>query len=255
MPAPCRQASNRKETRTMKLRNKFRTAALCLTAAALAALPVTASAATCRTASWWHCSDDARPMLWRYCNSYTCMYAPSGFCSLPQTQTPICGGAQQEEPQAGPQDQQQNIQQNEQQNQQGTQQNTGSASQVQEILALVNQERAAFGLKALTLHEGARSVAQLKAEDMAENGYFSHTSPTYGSAFDMLSERGIAYTSAGENIAAGQKTAAAVMNSWMNSSGHRANILNSQYTSLGVGYAVSAGGKPYWVQVFLTERR
>lgn len=248
----------------MKLRNKFRTAVLCFTAAALAALPVTASAATCRTASWWHCSDDARPMLWRYCNSYTCTYAPSGSCSLPQTQTPACGsGAQQEEPQAGPQDQQQNSQQNEQQNQQGSlqdnlqqnsQQNTGSSSQAQEILALVNQERAASGLKALTLHEGAQAVARLKAEDMAENGYFSHTSPTYGSAFDMLSARGIAYTSAGENIAAGQKTASSVMNSWMNSSGHRANILGSQYTSMGVGYAVSASGKPYWVQVFLAER-
>lgn len=224
----------------MKLSKKFRTAVLCFTAAALAALPVTASAATCRTASWWHCSDDARPMLWRYCNSYTCMYDPSGSCSLPQTQTPACGsGAQQEEPQAGPQDQQQN---------------TGSSSQAQEILALVNQERAASGLKALTLHEGAQAVARLKAEDMAENGYFSHTSPTYGSAFDMLSARGIAYTSAGENIAAGQKTASSVMNSWMNSSGHRANILGSQYTSMGVGYAVSASGKPYWVQVFLAER-
>ena len=220
----------------MKLRNKFRTAVLCFTAAALAALPVTASAATCRTASWWHCSDDARPMLWRYCNSYTCTYAPSGSCSLPQTQTPACGsGAQQEEPQAGPQDQQQN---------------TGSSSQAQEILALVNQERAASGLKALTLHEGAQAVARLKAEDMAENGYFSHTSPTYGSAFDMLSARGIAYTSAGENIAAGQKTASSVMNSWMNSSGHRTNILNANFTHIGVGY-VSGGN--YWTQMFLAK--
>ena len=83
---------------------------------------------------------------------------------------------------------------------------------------------------------------------MAENGYFSHTSPTYGSAFDMLSARGIAYTSAGENIAAGQKTASSVMNSWMNSSGHRANILNASYTQIGVGYVAQGN---YWTQMFI----
>ena len=96
----------------------------------------------------------------------------------------------------------------------------------------------------------AALLAQMKAEDMAENGYFSHTSPTYGSAFDMMNQYGFSYRTAGENIAKGQKTASSVMSAWMNSQGHRANILGSGYTKLGVGYAVDSGGTAYWVQMF-----
>ena len=119
------------------------------------------------------------------------------------------------------------------------------------ILSLVNKERTSRGLKALEGDDSLNKVAQLKAEDMAENGYFSHTSPTYGSAFDMLKAHNIKQKTAGENIAYGQKTAQTVMNGWMNSSGHRANILKSSYTKLGVGYAVSKNGTPYWVQIFI----
>ncbi len=81
---------------------------------------------------------------------------------------------------------------------------------------------------------------------MDVNGYFSHTSPTYGSPFDMMRSYGVTYRYAGENIASGQRTAAQVMNDWMNSSGHRANILNQNFTKIGVGYV---NGK--WVQMFI----
>lgn len=134
----------------------------------------------------------------------------------------------------------------------GTKPETGTqqAGQKAQVVSLVNKERAAAGLKSLTSDSQIAAVAQKKAEDMAKNGYFSHTSPTYGSAFDMLKAAGISYRSAGENIAKGQKTAQVVMNGWMNSSGHRANILSSSYTKIGVGYAVDAKGTPYWVQIF-----
>ena len=88
-------------------------------------------------------------------------------------------------------------------------------------------------------------------EDMMKNGYFSHTSPTYGSPFEMMKTFGITYKSAGENIAKGQKTPAAVMNGWMNSSGHRANILNASYEQIGVGFCKDSSGVTYWVQMFI----
>lgn len=125
------------------------------------------------------------------------------------------------------------------------------SSKAGQVLVLVNKERTLRGLTALKGDSALNRVAQLKAEDMAKKGYFSHTSPTYGSAFDMLKSHNIKYKTAGENIAYGQKTAQTVMNGWMNSSGHRANILKSSYTKLGVGYAVSSNGTPYWVQIFV----
>lgn len=120
-----------------------------------------------------------------------------------------------------------------------------------EVFSLINSERASNGLSALSYSAEAAAVAQAKAEDMAANNYFSHTSPTYGSAFDMLKSAGISYSSAGENIAKGQKSPSAVMNSWMNSSGHRANILSSSYGLVGVGCAADSSGTLYWVQVFI----
>ena len=123
--------------------------------------------------------------------------------------------------------------------------------QANKVLNLVNQERTKAGLSRLTLNSKLSSVAQMKAEDMAKNRYFSHNSPTYGSAFDMMKDYGISYMTAGENIAKGQKSAEAVMNAWMNSQGHRANILRDRYTELGVGYAVDENGTTYWVQMFI----
>lgn len=126
----------------------------------------------------------------------------------------------------------------------------GQSSMTSQVVSLVNSERAAQGLMALQKDSRLAALAQQKAEDMAKNQYFSHTSPTYGSAFDMLKAAGYSYKTAGENIAMGQKSAASVMDGWMHSSGHRANILHTSYEKIGVGYAVSADGMPYWVQIF-----
>lgn len=126
-----------------------------------------------------------------------------------------------------------------------------AASEAQQVTQLVNKERAAAGLASLTLDASLSKVAQAKAEDMAKNGYFSHTSPTYGSPFDMMKSFGVKYSAAGENIAKGQRSAESVMNAWMNSSGHRANILSSNYDKIGVGYTTDAQGNTYWVQMFI----
>ncbi len=122
------------------------------------------------------------------------------------------------------------------------------AANENKVLELVNAERAKQGLKALQMDESLRNVARLKSQDMSKNKYFSHTSPTYGSPFDMLKKFGVSYKSAGENIAQGYKTPEAVVTGWMNSSGHRANILNAKFTHLGVGYEASGN---YWTQTFI----
>ena len=131
---------------------------------------------------------------------------------------------------------------------------TGTVSSVnsmeKQVASLTNSERKAAGLGNLTLDSQLSKLARMKAEDMAKKGYFSHTSPTYGSAFDMMKKYGVSYRTAGENIAKGQKTPEAVMKGWMNSSGHRANILSSAYTHIGVGYAKDSKGNTYWVQIF-----
>ncbi len=116
------------------------------------------------------------------------------------------------------------------------------------VVRLVNEIRKENGLKELTYDWQLSRVARIKSEDMRDNKYFSHTSPTYGSPFQMMKSFGITYRSAGENIARGQATPQAVVNAWMNSSGHRANILNSSFTHIGVGYASSGR---YWTQMFI----
>ncbi|MDF3002922.1 MAG: serine protease [Bacillota bacterium] len=121
----------------------------------------------------------------------------------------------------------------------------------QQVVDLVNKERAAAGLSALKVNTKLASVAETKAEDLRDKNYFSHTSPTYGSPFDMMKQFGITYTAAGENIAKGQKNPSSVMDGWMNSEGHRANILNSSYTEIGVGYVTDSNGNTYWVQMFI----
>ncbi|MGG4341953.1 CAP domain-containing protein [Paenibacillus lautus] len=117
-----------------------------------------------------------------------------------------------------------------------------------EVVTLVNKERANAGLKPLTVHAKLTTVALDKAKDMSDNNYFSHTSPTHGSPFDMMKAYGISYGYAGENIAKGQRTPQEVMNSWMNSQGHRENILSPNFTKIGVGYY-----NGYWVQEFISE--
>lgn len=120
-----------------------------------------------------------------------------------------------------------------------------------EVVRLVNVERAKNGLAALSIDATITKTATLKSQDMAKNNYFSHTSPTYGSPFDLMKQYGVSYRTAGENIAMGQTSPAQVMNGWMNSPGHRANILNSSYTKIGVGVAQNANGTYYWTQHFI----
>ena len=117
-----------------------------------------------------------------------------------------------------------------------------------EVIRLVNEIRAQNGLKPLTANWELSRVARYKSQDMVDNRYFSHTSPVYGSPFQMIRNFGLSFRSAGENIAYGQRTPQAVVNAWMNSSGHRANILNASYTQIGVGYVANGH---YWTQMFI----
>lgn len=117
-----------------------------------------------------------------------------------------------------------------------------------QVVELVNVQRARNGLQPLSLDAGLCRFARVKSQDMHDNRYFDHTSPTYGSPFDMMRQFGITYASAGENIAMGYSTPEAVVNAWMNSSGHRANILSAKYTTLGVGFVPDGG---YWTQWFI----
>src|SRR4051794_30460673 len=125
--------------------------------------------------------------------------------------------------------------------------NTLSAYE-QRVVDLTNQERAKSRLPALKVDLTLSKMAHEKSRDMSANGYFSHTSPTYGSPFDMMKKYGITYRSAGENIAMGQRTPEEVVKGWMNSEGHRKNILSSNFNYIGVGY-VSQGN--YWTQEFI----
>lgn len=120
-----------------------------------------------------------------------------------------------------------------------------------QIVVLVNKERLKVGLAPLKSNWELARVARIKSQDMIDKNYFSHTSPTYGSPFDMMSNFGIKYMSAGENIAYGQPTPTSVMTSWMNSAGHKANILNKSYTEIGVGVAKKSNGTIYWTQQFI----
>lgn len=118
----------------------------------------------------------------------------------------------------------------------------------QQVIDLTNQERAKNGLPALKANWELSRVARMKSQDMHDNRYFSHTSPVYGSPFDMMKNFGIRYRTAGENIAMGQRTPQAVVTAWMNSPGHRANILKASFTEIGVGYVASGN---YWTQMFI----
>lgn len=126
--------------------------------------------------------------------------------------------------------------------------NTTQTSFENQVLTLINQERNKQGLSSLVMSEDLRKAARLKSSDMSQNNYFSHTSPTYGSPFKMLTTLGISYQAAAENIACGYTSPKTVVTGWMNSSGHRANILNATYTHIGIGYNSSGH---YWTQLFI----
>lgn len=119
-----------------------------------------------------------------------------------------------------------------------------------QVLNLVNEQRANYGLSALKYSTALEAVAYAHSKDMAQNNYFSHTNLSGQSPFDRMRQAGISYRSAAENIAAGQRTPQEVVNAWMNSSGHRANILNSSVTEMGVGIYSGGSYGVYWTQLF-----
>lgn len=124
---------------------------------------------------------------------------------------------------------------------------SGQLTYAEEVVRLVNEERAKRGLSALTIKENIRAAAQVRAKEIQSS--FSHTRPDGTSFSTALTQQNVSFRGAGENIAWGQRTPAEVMDAWMNSDGHRANILNKSFTSIGVSYVVN-NGVGYWVQLF-----
>lgn len=120
---------------------------------------------------------------------------------------------------------------------------------VLKVVELVNKERKSAGLNPVTLNTDATTAAQVRAEESSVS--FSHTRPDGTSFATALKDAGVSYRSCGENIAWGQKTPEQVMEGWMNSAGHRANILNASYTEIGVGFYQNASGVNYWSQLFI----
>lgn len=127
---------------------------------------------------------------------------------------------------------------------------TAMTTDEKEVFDLINNQRTQNGLSALKLDTETLRVARIKAQDMVENNYFSHNSPTYGSPFQMLNSFKISYKTAGENIAGNSSNSSAVT-AWMNSSGHRANILNSSFNYTGIGVVKSSKYGKVYVQMFL----
>ncbi len=119
-----------------------------------------------------------------------------------------------------------------------------------QVLDLINEERTSRGLSALKYSEELSKVARAHSADMANRGYFSHNTPEGLTPFNRIKNAGISYKTAGENIAAGQKTPEAVVEAWMNSDGHRANILNASYTETGIGLKYGGSYGIYWTQLF-----
>ena len=119
-----------------------------------------------------------------------------------------------------------------------------------EVFDLINAKRVANGLSPLKIDKELQNVARIKAKDMVDNNYFSHTSPIYGSPFDMIKNFKISYKTAGENIAGNSSNSAAV-EAWMSSSGHRANILNTSFNYTGIGVVKSPKYGKIFVQMFI----
>ncbi|MFZ7102021.1 MAG: CAP domain-containing protein [Peptococcaceae bacterium] len=127
---------------------------------------------------------------------------------------------------------------------------TGVSANEQQMINLVNQERSAQGLEPLKVDMELVKLARMKSQDMIDNNYFSHTSPTYGSPFEMMQNYGISYRTAGENLA-GAATVTTAHTNLMNSEGHRANILNSSYTRIGIGIVKGGPYGQMYTQLFI----
>lgn len=145
-------------------------------------------------------------------------------------------------------------------NNSNSQNNSGGSSNItsqlttdeQEVFDLINVKRVANGLTALKIDDELQNVARIKAQDMVDYNYFSHTSPIYGSPFDMIKNFGISYKSAAENIAGNSNNSSAV-NAWMNSEGHKSNILNSNFDYTGIGVVKSTKYGKIYVQMFMKK--
>ncbi|MCA1030251.1 CAP domain-containing protein [Bacillus timonensis] len=162
--------------------------------------------------------------------------APAPTQQQPKTTTPAPAKPEQQQPQA------------QEPAKAPTQKATGLSEFEAKVVELTNVERRKQGLPDLQADTPLSNVAREKSNDMQAKGYFSHTSPTYGSPFDMMRDFGISYNTAGENIAKGQQSAEQVVQSWMNSEGHRKNILSRDFTHIGVGYNSSGH---IWTQMFI----
>ena len=127
---------------------------------------------------------------------------------------------------------------------------TAMTTDEKEVFDLINNQRTQNGLSALKLDTETLRVARIKAQDMVDNNYFSHNSPTYGTPFQMLNSFKISYKTAGENIAGNSSNSASVT-AWMNSSGHKANILNSSFNYTGIGVVKGSKYGKIYVQLFL----
>lgn len=127
---------------------------------------------------------------------------------------------------------------------------SGLTADEQEVFNLINTQRKAAGLAELKIDEELQNVARVKAKDMVDNNYFSHNSPTYGTPFNMIKNFGVTYKAAGENIAGNSSNQGAV-NAWMNSSGHKANILSNNYNYTGIAVVSSPTYGKVYVQMFI----
>lgn len=125
-----------------------------------------------------------------------------------------------------------------------------ASNEEEELLKLINEKRVAYGLSPLKFDSELQKVAKIKAQDLVDKNYFSHNSPTYGSPFDMMKSFGITYKTAGENIA-GNSTLKGAVDAWMNSAGHRENILSNAYNLTGIGIVSSPVYGKVLVQMFI----
>lgn len=128
--------------------------------------------------------------------------------------------------------------------------NTVLSNEEQEVLDLINEQRRQYGLPELKAYGELQRVAKLKARDLVNNKYFSHTSPTFGTPFEMLQKEGVTYKYAGENLA-GNETGIKAVNAWMNSPAHKDNILDSDYEYTGIAVVDSEVYGKVYVQLFL----
>ena len=183
-----------------------------------------------------------------YKNEYIRVFAKIGAWYVIQTENDYIGAVSKEYVKPIYPTDTSNSEDNKEKNSEKTTQ--GLTKDEEETLNLINNEREKQGLEKLIVDDEVQNVARVKANDMVNGGYFSHTSPTYGTPFEMLKSYGIAYKAAGENIAGNSQNSGAV-NAWMNSEGHKANILNNSYNYTGLAVVSSPKYGKIYVQIFI----